>query len=804
MYRALFERSSDAILIADVETKRFRYANSAASRLLGYAETELHTMGFADIHPTDAGELGKSEFERIARGESTRSADIPCLKKDGSLLYADIRSTAVTMDGRPMSAAFFHDLTEARGARKALEASEARYRRLFESAKDGIVIVDAHTGQIIDVNPFLTELTGYSRADFLGAHLWEIGLFKDIAASKALFSDLQVREYVRYEHLPLAARSGSKIDVEFVSNVYPVDGQKVIQCNIRDITARKRVEAERERLTMAIEQAAEVVLVADAKGDIVYVNPAFETVTGYSQAEARGFHLRALESVQDEAAYGAIWDTIGAGKTWRGRLVNKKKDGKLYTQEGTIAVVRDASGAVTSYVAVARDITQDLALEGQLRQAQKMEAIGRLAGSVAHDFNNVLSVILSYAQMIALEPKLDESLRADVDEIKKAALRASALTGQLLTFSRQQVLEAKVLNLDEIVIGMEKMLGRLLGADIELTILSKSDLWNVKADPGQMEQVLMNFAVNARDAMPEGGALTIQTANVDLDDDYARSHLGVRPGSYVKLAVSDSGTGMDRETQTMIFEPFFTTKEPGKGTGLGLATVFGIVQQSGGHISVSSDPGHGTTFNVLLPRASDAREVGSSNVDRPAPEPACGNETILVVEDDDPVRALARDILRRRGYVVLVASNGGEAFLICEQHKAHIHLLLTDLVLPRMSGLQLAERLAPMRPEIEGAHHVRIRERYQLARTCRAVWVCADSQAAHAGCTPAKGAGGIHPVGRAVVGDGPRDRSLVRYGAPTNVVTLWADSGAAKLPPVRGMAVPAVRFSLADVTHGTT
>lgn len=701
MYRALFERSSDAILIADVETQLFRYANSAASRLLGYAETELHTMGFADIHPIDADDPMKRECESIARGESTRSADMPCLKKDGSLLYADVSSTAVTMDGRPMSAVFFHDSTDARRARQALAASEARYRRLFESAKDGVLIVDADTGQIIDVNPFLTELTGYSRADFLGAHLWEIGLFKDIAASKALFSDLQARQYVRYENLPLAARSGPKIDVEFVSNVYRVDGQNFIQCNIRDITARKRVEAERQRLTMAIEQAAEVVLVADAKGDIVYVNPAFETVTGYSQAEARGFHLRALESVQDEASYRAIWDTIGAGKTWRGRVVNKKKDGKLCTQEGTIAVVRDASGAVTSYVAVARDITQDLALEGQLRQAQKMEAIGRLAGSVAHDFNNVLSVILSYAQMIAGEPKLDESLRADVDEIKKAALRASVLTGQLLTFSRQQVLEAKVLNLDDSVIGMEKMLGRLLGADIELTLLSTSDLWNVKADPGQIEQVLMNFAVNARDAMPEGGVLTIETANVDLDDDYAQSHLGVRPGSYVKLSVRDSGTGMDRETQTMIFEPFFTTKDPGKGTGLGLATVFGIVQQSGGHISVSSEPGHGTTFNVFLPRVSDAVEVGTSNVDRPLPEPACGGETILVVEDDDPVRALARDILRRRGYVVLVASNGGEAFLICEQHKAKIHLLLTDLVLPRMSGLQLAERLAPMRPEMK-------------------------------------------------------------------------------------------------------
>ena len=696
-YRTLFEKSSDGIVIAELETTAFRYANSAISRMLGYAVSELCVMGQADIHPKEVGQHVLAEFQALARGEGNVAVDIPCLRKDGTMVYADVSVTLVTMDGRAMSAGFFRDVTDRRQAQHALEASETRYRRLFESAKDGILILDAGTGKIVDVNPFLTELTGYSREEFLGQYLWAIGPFKDVVASKGSFADLQANEYIRYEHLPLAARDGRKIDVEFVSNVYCVDGQSVIQCNVRDITARKQADSERQRLTTAIEAAAELVLIADTKGDIVYVNPAFETVTGYSQAEAIGFNLRLPKSGErDEASFRSIWETISAGKTWRGRLVNKKKDGTLCTQEGTIAVVRDAAGVITSYVAVARDITQDLSLEAQFRHAQKMEAVGRLAGGVAHDFNNVLSVILSYAELIGGDLKADDPLRADIDEIRTAALRATVLTGQLLAFSRQQVLEGKVLDLHESVAGMEKMLCRLLGADIELTILPSSDLWSIKADPGQIEQIVMNLAVNARDAMPKGGELTIETANVELDDDYAHAHHGLPAGAYVKLAVSDTGMGMDKETQARIFEPFFTTKEEGKGTGLGLAMVFGIVKQSGGHIWVYSEPGHGTTFKVYFPKVSGVPAVRSS--ERPVPESDRGNETVLLVEDDDQVRALALHILRRCGYVVLVAANGGEALLICEQHGAKIHLLLTDVVLPRMSGRQLAERLAPLRP----------------------------------------------------------------------------------------------------------
>ncbi len=336
-------------------------------------------------------------------------------------------------------------------------------------------------------------------------------------------------------------------------------------------------------------------------------------------------------------------------------------------------------------------------MEEQLRQAQKMEAIGRLAGGVAHDFNNLLSVVLSCAELLYMDLRADDPLRADVDEIRLAGQRATELTRQLLTFSRRRVLEPKVLNLNEVIAGSERMLARLLGADIELNCLHEAELGRVVADPGMVDQVLMNLAVNARDAMPQGGQLTIETRNVHLDEEYSRVHLDTKPGPYVMLAVSDTGQGMDREVQRRVFEPFFTTKEQGKGTGLGLSTVFGIVKQNEGHIWLYSEPGVGTTFKVYFP------EVTATAERRPlvkAPESSRGNETILLVEDDEQVRHVAQAILHRGGYQVLVASNAGEAMILAEQHKGRIHLLLTDLVLPRVGGRELAQRLKAVRPDL--------------------------------------------------------------------------------------------------------
>jgi two-component system, cell cycle sensor histidine kinase and response regulator CckA len=352
---------------------------------------------------------------------------------------------------------------------------------------------------------------------------------------------------------------------------------------------------------------------------------------------------------------------------------------------------------------VVRDITERKRsgeerqkLEAQLQLAQKMEAVGRLAGGVAHDFNNLLSVILSYAGFATEALREGDPLRDDIEEIRRAGARAADLTRQLLAFSRRQVLEPKVLEPCRVVADMEKMLRRLIGEDVRLELVLPPESGLVKADPGQLEQVIMNLVVNARDAMPDGGTITIEVAQVELDEEYAARHIAVTPGSYMLLSISDTGCGMDETTRQRLFEPFFTTKEKGKGTGLGLSTVYGIVKQSGGNIWAYSEPGQGTVFKVYLPRV---KEDSSAAVTRRTQEcPAIGTETIVVVEDDDAVRNLTVRILRAAGFKVLTAANGGEALRACEQHPGEIHLLLTDVVMPQMSGRQLAERLVKVRP----------------------------------------------------------------------------------------------------------
>jgi PAS domain S-box-containing protein len=585
-------------------------------------------------------------------------------------------------------------------AARAVQASELRYRRLFESAKDGILILDADTGQIVDANPFLVQLTGYSHEHLLGRHLWELGLFKDIAASKDSFMTLQQQDYVRYDHLPLRASDGRQIDVEFVSNVYDVDGRSVIQCNIRDITARRRAEHDLRLRDRAIDAVSQGIVVTDPGKPghpVIYASLGFTRLTGYAQKDIVGRNCRLLQGVgTDPAAVLALGRAIAQGRSCSCDLLNYRKDGTEFWNTVSVSPVLDAEGHVTNFVGTMTDVTERRALEAQLVQAQKMEAVGQLAGGIAHDFNNVLSVIVSYADLIGEDARHEGRPCADIEEIRKAALRASDLTRQLLAFSRRQVLAPQVLDLRRTIDGMEKMLRRLLGANIELTVLSSHDLGNVLCDPNQVEQVIMNLAVNARDAMPEGGELTIEMSNEELDSEYVETHHDVGSGAYVMLAVTDTGTGIDAETQARIFEPFFTTKERGKGTGLGLATVFGIVKQSGGRILVYSEPGSGTTFKLYFPKVDGVAVEPRPSLVQVAP--TGGTETILLVEDDDQVRSIASNVLRRSGYVVLVAANGGEALLICEKHGAPIHLLLTDVVLPRMNGRQLADRLRVLRP----------------------------------------------------------------------------------------------------------
>jgi len=452
-----------------------------------------------------------------------------------------------------------------------------------------------------------------------------------------------------------------------------------------------------------------------ADGHSLLVNRAFlELFGGGPPPEYNVLHDNVLEKAGfvDMIRRAFAGETIHVPPHWYDPRELQDMDVKVGRRRGlevTLFPLRDASGVVRHIGQCTKDVTAELELrataealrvtEEQLRQSQKMEAVGQLAGGIAHDFNNVLSVILSYSDLLLEDLKPNDPTRADLEEIRKAGQQAARLTRQMLAFSHQQILEPKILDLNEIIGGVNKMLERVVGETIELRMPLQPDLGTIKADPGQVEQVIMNLVVNARDAMPHGGKITIATSTVDLDVAYAREHLGVTPGPHVLLSVGDTGVGMDPAMQARIFEPFFTTKEKGRGTGLGLSTVFGIVKQSGGTIWVSSEPGAGTTFKIYFPLVEGKTDALPSM--RPLTGATSGTETILLVEDEDGVRRVAVGILRKAGYHVIESRGPGEALLLNEQHPVPIDLLLTDVVMPTMGGRQLAERITATRPKLK-------------------------------------------------------------------------------------------------------
>jgi PAS domain S-box-containing protein len=596
-------------------------------------------------------------------------------------------------------------------ARVSLERERTLLRTLIDALPD-LVFTKDRAGRFVTCNAAILRLLGAEREEQVAGktvfELWE----PDIAGPyHADDLDVMAGKTLRNREERSVDANGNPIWYLTIKvPLLDAAGETVGLLGIsRDITDRvtaeaaaRRADETRAQMAAIVESSEDAILSVRSDGVITTWNEGAEKLYRYSAAEMTGKSVFLLVTPGAQEEERRLLERVARGEILgQYETTRCRKDGSLVEVAITVSPVRDARGNVIGVSKIARDLTRrrqtEAALrqsEEQLRQAQKMEAVGRLAGGVAHDFNNLLSVILSYANMAIDDLKPGDPLRRDLGQITKAGERASELTRQLLAFSRQQVLQPRVMDLGEVVTAMDRMLQRLLGEDIELTLRPAPDLGRVLADPGQIEQVVMNLAVNARDAMPEGGMLTIEMSNVALDATYASAHFGVAAGSYVMLAVSDTGVGMDAATRARVFEPFFTTKPVGKGTGLGLATVFGIVQQSGGHVAVYSEPGEGSTFKVYLPRTDrsvEARAEEASGVER-------GSETILLVEDEEQVRTVACTILRRHGYRVLEASNGGEAFLISQDFAGEIHLLLTDVVMPRLGGRKLAEQLSPQRP----------------------------------------------------------------------------------------------------------
>jgi PAS domain S-box-containing protein len=552
-------------------------------------------------------------------------------------------------------------------------------------------------GRFIFVNQAFLAAYGYSEAEALGQDVSLIDSPNNPPGTRELVTRSSESGGWRGELLN-RRRNGLDFPIELSTSVIHDDAGAVVGLLgvARDIT-EVRLKEERLRLQgAALESTADAVAITERNGTMTWVNPAFTRLTGFTADEAIGQKTSMLHSdAHDEAFYREIWQTILAGQVWDGELTNRRKDGEIYLVAQTITPVFDARGEISHFVAVTRNSSHRRQLEEQLRQAQKMEAVGRLSGGIAHDFNNLLNVVLGFSELLVRQLP-DDKLRRYALQVVKAATRGAGLTRQLLAFSRQQVLQPRVVNLNTVVAEAEKMLSRLIGEDLELVMSLDPDLGSVEVDPGQIEQVIINLAVNSRDAMPEGGTLAIVTANFEVVD-AAGGGQSMAPGPYVRLTVTDNGTGMDAATQAHIFEPFFTTKGIGKGTGLGLATVYGIVKQSKGYIWANSAVGQGTRFTVLLPRLAAVTTVAAAEAPEAAAEPG-GAETMLVVEDDDAARGLWQELLADLGYRVLVASNGAEALEVALAHPERIDVLLTDVVMPRMGGRVLAERLTAARP----------------------------------------------------------------------------------------------------------
>ena len=464
--------------------------------------------------------------------------------------------------------------------------------------------------------------------------------------------------------------------------------------------ARTRLSQTRRRLQAAIEQSSDSVVITDLDGTIQYINPAFEAISGYGPAEAVGAKPSILKSGQHPSeCYKELWDCISGGKVWRGRLVNRRKSGALFTEDAVISPIRDAEGSIVSYVAVKRDVTREIQLEEQFRRAQKMESIGRLAGGVAHDFNNLLAVIMGHAELVLGSLVPQHPLHRDVTLIRETAEKAAQLTRQLLAFARRQVFQPQSLSLNELVRDLERMLRRLLDEDIELVTKLDPELGATVADPSQVEQVILNLVINARDAMPDGGHLTIETRNLSVEQAGSGPCPEAAVGEYVCLVVSDTGVGISEEARAHLFEPFFTTKGPGKGTGLGLATCYGIVHQSGGCLCVDSQEGAGAVFNVVLPLVGETEEAERATESQAGlPQ---GTEMVLIVEDEVALREVLCRAVRRHGYEVIEAFNGKHALGILSRRRWDIDVVVTDMVMPEMGGAALVKLLQERNPEVK-------------------------------------------------------------------------------------------------------
>ena len=697
--KRIFDTAGDGMWVID---KDFNVVlpNHMLSVLLRRDQDEIIGQKCYEILRTPICRTSACPLVRILKGESHVKCEIEIDCKDGTKSYCML--TASPLWGRNMEIGGivedFKDITENKRIQEALQQSEGTYQAIFETTGTAMLIIE-EDGTISMVNREFEKIFGYSKAETEGKKSW----FEFIAED-------DLRKVKDYHYKRRADRESVPVNYEFqgvdregnvktlLINVALIPGTKKSVASVLDITERKLAEMENLMLATAVEHAAEGITVTDRKGIIRYVNPAFERISGYGREEIIGQHHRILKSSRhDDNFYRAMWQTLRNGNVWSGRMHKERKDGTPYEAELSISPILDSSGNVTSYVAIERDVTKEIELQTQLRQMQKMEAIGTLAGGIAHDFNNILGAIIGYAEMAVEDVSEDQLMQHYLKQVLKAAYRGRDLVKQIITFARKTEEERRPLKVIPILKEALKLLRASLPTTIDIRFDIKTEADMIMGDPSHIHQLLMNLCSNAAHAMREkGGVLEVRLNDVWVDSHFVEAHPDLKPGPYLKLTVSDTGHGMDPATMERIFEPFFTTKKPGEGTGLGLAVVHGIVKSYGGTITVYSEVGKGSTFNVFLPRLEENKKPKAvSQLMMPR-----GSERILLVDDEEDLLDMMQRRLERLGYRVIAKRSSLEALKVFEEDPDRFDLVITDQTMPQMTGAELAKRLMRIRPDI--------------------------------------------------------------------------------------------------------
>lgn len=692
--RGLMKATQETLLLVDTTGTVIMANEVVARRLDTSVEALVGSNLYSHLSPDVAMSRKAAHDGVVATGQPIHFVDA----REGRYYESHVYPVFSGDGAVSRIAIFAHDVTQMKQDEKKLQESEERYRAAIDKSNDGVVIVQA--AKLLFCNRKFVEMLGYDTGREINAagiasivHPEDrervVGYARSRQAGKPAPAQYEMR---------LVRKDGSIIQTESSSARIIVDGEPASLGFIRDITERKEAEEERMKLSSAIETAGEGIFMLTPDMRYSYANAAWRGIFGFTDSEILGQSSAATRPAHyPESLRKAIWAELEAGNTWSGRQTRARRDGTSVEVETTIAPVKDASGTIIHYVGVERDITRQLEIEAQFLQAQKMEAIGTLAGGVAHDFNNILTVIMGFGNMIQDNIELSDRIKPYIDQIVASCAKAADLTRSLLAYSRKQAIALEAHRIGELVANTANLLKRLLPEDVEL----KLDLGDGHAvamvDVTQIDQVLMNLATNARDAMPHGGTITMRLRTTKLDSSFSDSHGFGRPGSYVQLSVADTGTGMDENTLARIFDPFFTTKEVGQGTGLGLSSVYGIVKQHRGYITVASAPLRGTVFDIYLPLAKGT--VVPENIDN---APAVGGtETILVVEDDADVRRMLVAVLTGQNYTILHAVDGDDAINVFDAHKNEIDLIILDVVMPGMNGREVLDEIRRTAPNVK-------------------------------------------------------------------------------------------------------